>query len=201
MEAGQPMQHKPPGARGPAVETPGAGDPRHAQMAEQCTEWFERHADALQRYARHLTDDDAAAEDVVQETFVRLYLHLACGRPEPTVGWLYTVARRLVVDWHRRGRWVLAGDLATTPSASDPGEALSRRDYGAWLLDQLPAHERVVVQLFYYEGLSAEAIAKGLGTTANAVRVRLTRARHRLEARLQDETGVAQKGGNPHAHG
>ncbi len=195
------MQHKPPGASGPASETLAAGDPRHALLAQQCTEWFERHAAALQRYARQLTDDDAAAEDVVQETFVRLYLHLASRRPEPTVGWLYTVARRLVVDWHRRGRWVPAANVAPTPSGSDPAESIARRDYGAWLLDQLPAHERVVVQLFYYEGLSTEAIAQGLGTTANAVRVRLTRARHRLEARLQDEAAVAQKGGNPHAQG
>lgn len=195
------MQHKPPGAAGSGIEAPGAVDSRHSALAQQCSAWFEHHADPLHRYVRQLTGDDAAADDVVQETFVRLYLHLASGRPEPTIGWLYTVARRLVADWRRRGRWVLADTLAKPPSASDPADIVSRRDYSAWLLDQLPSHERVVVQLFYYEELSTEAIAHALGTTANAVRVRLTRARHRLEGRLQDETGAAPKGGHPNAHG
>ena len=71
------------------------------------------HADALLRYAMHLTGGDMhSAEDVVQETMLR-----ACQRPGSVVGqpvraWLFTIARHWAIDQHRAGRRVRPKSLA-----------------------------------------------------------------------------------------
>jgi RNA polymerase sigma-70 factor (ECF subfamily) len=173
------------GLRPAATVTPTGQRGGTGRAAQQTTEWFEQHADAVHRYVHALTGDDGVAEDIVQETFARLYQQLVRAGQEPRLGWVYTVARHLVTDWQRRTRWVLAPDLESAAAGPDPMDRVADQDYGAWLLDQLPAHERLAVQLFYYENLSADDIGRHLGISANTVRVRLSRARRRLETRLK----------------
>jgi RNA polymerase sigma-70 factor, ECF subfamily len=69
---------------------------------------FEEHAPGLFRLARLMLRSEDEAEDVVQETFLKLTAHVDAGRPLPNArGWLYTVAAHACRDRQRtRGRWL-----------------------------------------------------------------------------------------------
>ncbi len=142
--------------------------------------WVDQFSDSLVAYAYVLTQDYHAAQDVTQETFVRLYTF--CRRhPDRDIvpGWLYTTLRRQVLTTLRRRReWV---DL-------DAGH-MAVSDTPVWLpalfrdtLLKLPRADRECLWLFYYNDWTTEQIARHLGLSPGAVRGRLMRARQRLRA-------------------
>ena len=133
------------------------------------------------------------AEDLLQETFLRLAQHAARLEPETRLGaWLFTVAHRLVVSWARAQavRNQLAGDLPRREAAGDersPLEALA--DSQAQLALErafaaLPPAYREVALLVGVEGLPPAEVAQILGQTPEAVRQRLARARTQLAEAL-----------------
>ena len=86
---------------------------------------FEEHASGLFRLARLMLRSEDEAEDVVQETFLKLTTHVDAGRPLPNArGWLYTVAAHACRDRQRaRMRWLpwLAERDRRTSIERDPG--------------------------------------------------------------------------------
>lgn len=136
------------------------------------------------------------AEDLLQETWVRLARHARSLPPDTRLGpWLFTVARNLFVS-HRR-RVALQGDRLRALAAGvreeggpGPFEAtaateLERRLEAA--LAALSVADREVLLLVGVEGLEPAEAAEILGVRADALRQRLKRARNRLAERLGPE--------------
>jgi RNA polymerase sigma-70 factor (ECF subfamily) len=145
--------------------------------------------------------DRAAAEELLQETFLRLaqarrrYRRTASFRT-----YLYAIARNLCLDALKSRRWREGSSPRRQerisahvpgPSASldaDPQRALEAREQAeavrAALLD-LPPADREVLVLSRYEGLTYDQIAEVLGTTSGAIRVRAHRALALLRSRLE----------------
>jgi RNA polymerase sigma factor (sigma-70 family) len=118
--------------------------------------------------------------DVVQETFLRAYLHLdELTDPARFASWLRVIARRVCVSEARansRRREVALGDREhVAPEAG-------RRQELRQLLAQLPSSHRESLHLHYVLGLDTRAGAKALGITPAAFRARLHRARNRARA-------------------
>ena len=128
----------------------------------------DEHAAALVLYARQWC---AAPEDVVQETFLRLWADSLRGTiildPE---AWAFRVAYRLAMDQHRLSRRACA--IADRLSASSVGEELDPADRVAvWaVVDRLPPRQRAVIYLRYRADLSFERIGMVMGITANGAR-------------------------------
>ncbi|HZP38653.1 MAG TPA: sigma-70 family RNA polymerase sigma factor [Methylomirabilota bacterium] len=155
------------------------------------TELYERHGRALLTFLARLTSDRSLAEDLLQETFLRVW------RARDTyVGerqfraWLFTIARRLVIDW-RRGQRIAWVDeptvLETTAASAGPHEGTDVNDLVSRLeraLRQLPEGQREVLVLSRQAGLNAEQIAQITGSTPGAVRVSLHRGLRRLSELL-----------------
>lgn len=154
-------------------------------------------APALLRFARRaLLSDPNEAEDVVQEAFVRLWL--ARRRWQPTASlhtYLYTIVTRLCLN--RRRSFLRRPTHGPLPDASEPAHPGDRgpdperlavssqlRRALAAELAALPPSQRAAVLLRHEGGLSYQAIATALDTTAGAVESLLSRARTRLRARL-----------------
>ena len=147
------------------------------------------------------TRDHAKAEDVVQQTM--LQIHRARGRFLPgaeVTPWAFAIARRLVIDQHRRGhREVLAptdegiDDLLVALDAGADDVAIAKETaarLGAEL-ERLPENQRVAFELIKQEGLSVAEAAQVLGTTVAAVKLRAHRAYEALRAALrQKDLGV-----------
>ena len=166
------------------------------------------HADRVYRLAFRLSGNRADAEDLTQETFVRVFKSLADYQPGTFEGWLHRITTNLFLDMVRRRQRIRfdalpddAGDrLATTEAGPEQAYAQSTLDpeiQGA--LDALPADFRVAVVLCDLEELSYEEIAATLGIKVGTVRSRIHRGRallrqalaHRAPGLRPAEPGVA----------
>lgn len=162
-----------------------------------------RHNRRLFRVARGVLRDDAEAEDVVQETYVRAFANLSRFRGEAGIAtWLTRIAFNEALGRRRRRR--PAEDIAAVGdlSADDPrvvafpsptAEAEAGRSQARALLepliDSLPPDFRVVLILRDVEGLTAEETAEHLGIRPETAKTRLHRARRLLRAALLERLG------------
>ena len=153
------------------------------------------HAEALHGYVQRFCPDQASADDIVQETFIRAWRHLPqlTADSRPVRPWLFRVARNLLTDADRAAR---ARPL-TVPasSAEDPagdsglGQVLDRQLLRDALDHLSPAHRTVLVETFYHGGTTA-AVARRLGIPGGTARSRLHYALHALREHLQDPCAV-----------
>jgi RNA polymerase sigma-70 factor (ECF subfamily) len=147
----------------------------------------EHHA-ALYRYAYRLSGSVADAEDLTQQTFLVAQTKLEQVRSESCVrSWLCTVLRNAWFRSHRKRLPLPAVDLdfdfdRLPDEVPDEPEVDPERLQAA--LDELPPEFRVVVVMFYFEGLSYRDIAAGLGVPIGTVMSRLSRAKGHLRTRL-----------------
>jgi RNA polymerase sigma-70 factor (ECF subfamily) len=148
---------------------------------------YEQHSDAVTRYCIRRTRNAALADDACSETFLVAWRRLD-DVPEEPLPWLFAVARRVVGNLVRgdarrealnRRLFVTAGDA---PVAVDelPGDP----ELEAALAD-LREPEREALMLVYWVGLTTTEAARAMHATPAAVRVRLFRARRRLELELR----------------
>jgi RNA polymerase sigma-70 factor, ECF subfamily len=147
------------------------------------------HLDAAFNYARWLTKNDADAEDVVQDAYVRALRFFSSLRGEEARAWLFTIVRN---TWYGRfprsaGSPVMTvadEDADNRPDASlDPEEQMIQRQTVEQVrraLETLPTDFREVLVLRELEGLSYKEIAAIVGIPIGTVMSRLARARERL---------------------
>ena len=144
---------------------------------------YEDHEESLQRQAFRLTRDTDAAEDLVQETFVRALgnrLLLAQLNRHQRLAWLRRTLKRLFLD-RRAERQRRAALLEVygreVPAAVDPEE-----EDGLDPFDLAPAEDRELLEMRYRQGLSSVEIAAELDLPPGTVRWRLHRAVRRMRA-------------------
>jgi len=162
---------------------------------------YDHLAPRLFGYLRRLTGKGDRAEDLLQQTF--LHMHAARGRFLPgaeVVPWPFAIARRLVIDGHRRQRradGVIAPTVANIaeerPGPDGADEIALANETAAQLseaLQRLPESQRVAFELIKQEGLSYAQAASVLGTTETAVKLRAHRAFEALREALGDHPGA-----------
>ena len=139
----------------------------------------------LQRYLRRrCTADDA--DEVLNDTLLTMWRRLDDVPDDRRLPWTYGVARRCLAN-HRRGsvRRIRLAEKALSTARSHEPEWTSESD--AHLHDamgRLNESDREIVRLWAWERLEPREIAEVLGTSANAVSLRLTRARRKLEEEI-----------------
>lgn len=156
------------------------------------------HLPRLRRYARALTGDRFAADDLVQDTLERALSRWALLRPgsNPQV-WLLTLMHNLFIN-HRRAdarrleRGTGDGELPDIGVRADQDDGLALRDLGAALY-RLSEEHRVVLLLVAVEEMSYQQVAKILDIPLGTVMSRLTRARQRLGRLLAGEEDTPVK--------
>lgn len=156
-------------------------------MSEISTPWPELRAE-LRRFVRSRVDDEGAAEDLVQDVFVKLAQQLHDGPPpEALHAWVFRVARNAIVDHYRRARpshLLDAVEQAPAPVDEAAREALfaSCRRF----VQDLPDEQREAIVQTECEGLSQAELARRLGVPLSTVKSRVQRGRQRLEQALHD---------------
>jgi RNA polymerase sigma-70 factor (ECF subfamily) len=152
-----------------------------------------RHQDSLLAYARYMGFDDAQANDLVQDAFVRAYRHLRrCGDPSRFDGWLFKILSNLcrtAGTKRSRHRTESLESLRSTLRSDDLGpdeaaerNALKRRVRAG--LDAVPSDQREALVLMYLQGYSVAEIEQLTGASASAVKMRLKRGRDALRVEL-----------------
>lgn len=148
----------------------------------------------LRRYARALTGDPAAADDLVQDCVERALSRLHLWRPDGDMrAWLFTIMRNIWRnDLRQRARRPASVTLdeTTEPAVAPPqGDRLALRDMQAALLT-LAEEQREVVLLVGLEGLSYAEAARVTGVPLGTVMSRLKRGRDRLAALTAGEAPI-----------
>lgn len=152
---------------------------------------FERHYDAVYRYARRRVGADHA-DDVASEAFVVAWQRSGRLIPQRELPWLYACARRITLAHLRRNQRQdqIAESLTREPGRTgvyaDDADRVIDRSGALFALAQLTEIERELVMLVTWEGLDSREAAKVVGCTHVTARGRLHRARKRLTAHLAE---------------
>jgi RNA polymerase sigma-70 factor (ECF subfamily) len=151
------------------------------------------HADRVYRLAYRLSGNRLDAEDLTQETFVRVFRSIADYTPGTFEGWLHRITTNLFLDLVRRRQRERTDALSSTAAdrlrstLANPEHEYEQRHLTPDVqqaLDALPADFRAAVVLRDLEDLSYEEIATTLGIKVGTVRTRLHRGRVLLRAAL-----------------
>ena len=155
---------------------------------------YAEHAAALLRYVLRMTDGDKQrAEDIVQETLLRAWLHPEAIADRPARPWLFAVARNLAVDAHRarkaRPHEVGESALGLVAIPDEADRVLESWAVADALAALRPEHRRVLLET-YYLGRSVTEAAGVLGVPAGTVKSRAFYALRALRLALE-ERGLA----------
>ncbi|MFI6132658.1 RNA polymerase sigma factor [Micromonospora sp. NPDC051141] len=174
-------------------ETPSLAQRFHNGEETALAEMYRCYSGAMFATALNLLGNRDLAAEAVQQAFVQAWR--AADRFDPSRElrpWLYAITRRAAVDVHRRQRrtshdvsvddsWSVEGEIATEgPSIDTMWQVWQVRE----ALDQLPADERLVLQLAYYQQMTQSEVADALGIPLGTVKSRTYRAQRNLAVRL-----------------
>jgi len=171
-------------------------EPSHST---EFTTFMRAYQDMVFSTAARLTGNDAPAQDIAQETFLRAYENFAHLRGSPTAGgWLKTVTTNLALNHlsRYRKRWRFFSELKIDDAEEDPAglpfdtavpdtllEHLGSEQRRALIDDalrRLPEHQRVALVLYHFEDFSYQEIAARLHVSLAKVKTDIRRARAAL---------------------
>jgi RNA polymerase sigma-70 factor, ECF subfamily len=151
--------------------------------------FYETTAPALLAYLRHVTRDVTAAEDLMQECYMRM---LAATLPEPMSEphrrqYLFRIGTNLVRDRFRARRYV--GEMPKQePAARDASRAIEIKQLVDLALTHVRLEDRQLLWLAYAEQMSHQEIARITGYRVGSIRPLLSQARRRLAAAVRTLT-------------
>ena len=147
-------------------------------------------------YIRSKVGDSATADDLTQETFLKVGNSLAKGtEPEHFRGWLFQIARNTIIDSRKKApRFVPfeeshAVSKTENPENLDPVDDEFRKrlfSYALNVIETFPAEDREALTLTEIDGLSREELANELGISLTAAKSRVQRARSKLRKTVEE---------------
>lgn len=177
-----------------AIFEPGALVPNLEGLVKGDREAFAQlvlfYNEALYRWVARLTGNSHAAEDLVQDTFVRAYQAITRLRPDTNLkAWLFRIAHNLYANWVRDRK----GKNATLPTEvfdthAGPEELAQENETSRRLqqaIDKLPEEWKIALLLRIQEDMAFREIAVALGTTEETARWRVYKARQKLMENLE----------------
>ncbi len=153
----------------------------------------DREAPRLLRFAQGMLGSLDEAEDVVQDTLIRLWENAARWTPDARIGtWLYRICYNRAIDRLRRRRaFVDESALEEFADELEPADAALVRSEAALsvraAIERLPARQRTAILLFHVQGLPQRDSAEVMGVSEAAFESMLARARRQLRRWLSGE--------------
>jgi RNA polymerase sigma-70 factor (ECF subfamily) len=150
--------------------------------------WSQLSAD-LRRFIRRRVSDEHVAEDLLQETFVRIHRHVnSLADADRLVAWVYQIARNVILDHYRSppGEAVALGE--TDVWEEPENRSMVRCPSAKWLnelIGKLPAGHQEAVRLAEIEGLSQQEVANRQGLSLSGAKSRVQRGRAMLKELLE----------------
>ncbi len=144
-----------------------------------------KYAEDVYRFSFWLTGDADEAKDITSETFVRVWTSTTEIRVESVKAYLFTIARNLFLQNKRRKKKLTSLDEEMRDSAMQPdrvSEVRSELEEALKALQTLPEIDRTVMIMRVEEELSYEDIARSVGLSVTAVKVKVFRARAKIHS-------------------
>jgi RNA polymerase sigma-70 factor (ECF subfamily) len=174
----------------PSVSDARLVDAVRAGKLEAFGELVQRYERRLLGVIRRFIDDLDVADDLTQDTFLRVYQRLDQFDPSRRFGpWLFQIGVNLALDWHRRRKRRIWGRLFTDrggecwpdPGAPDPRQQEDLQQEVRHVLQRIPEKYRTVLVLRDLENFTTSDIAAILKRKETTIRWRLAEARNRFK--------------------
>jgi RNA polymerase sigma-70 factor (ECF subfamily) len=154
------------------------------------------HLASITRFAFRMLGSAAEAEDVAQETFLRLWRQAPTWEPRAKVStWLHRVAHNLCIDRIRARREVQVSELPEgedhRPSIPTQLERLQAAQAVTDAMQALPERQRAAITLVYYQGLDNREAAEIMGVHIDALESLLSRARRSMRKQIAESRGTS----------
>lgn len=161
---------------------------------------FERHNGAVYQYCRQMIRQNAQAEDLVQEVFIRILKKAASFRRDGSFkAWMFRIARNTTLEYLRKAK--RRGELASSDAVAEQQMvdtrtaeqgAAAKQNVGllSEAMSKLPEAAREVIWLGRFEFDSYEELGQALGCKAATARVRMHRAMQQLNAEFEIINGA-----------
>jgi len=176
---------------------------KHVELVNECRtgsrkaqfELYKLYASAMYNVALRIVNDDAEAEDVLQEAFLDAFNRIKDFRQETTFGlWLKQIVINRAINYLRKRKLDLISldevEVADEPNY-DESETVLKVEAIKAAMNELPDGYRVVLTLYLFEGYDHEEIAHILKITENTSRSQYMRAKRKLNSLLETK-GVAR---------
>jgi RNA polymerase sigma-70 factor (ECF subfamily) len=144
------------------------------------------HAD-LRRFVLARVSDPVAADDVLQNVYLRIHTHIGsvrdCSRLQ---AWVYQIARNAIVDYYRARRTAaeLPESMALPDVSCESDAECELMASLATMVGELPDKYRQALTLTLYDGLTQRELAERLGISLSGAKSRVQRARDKLKDSL-----------------
>ncbi|MEM8667278.1 MAG: RNA polymerase sigma factor [Planctomycetota bacterium] len=150
----------------------------------------EQYRQPVFRFTRNLIGDEHDAEDVTQEVFLAAFDGLVSynAKRASFLTWLFTIARNRCVNYLKRKRPVIGGEVIADTLAALTGDDVTRIEFWRHLdraLDELPIEQKTAFVLAEIEGLTYADIAQIENAAIGTVKSRIHRAKQRLRAVME----------------
>lgn len=154
---------------------------------------YDAHADAIFRHCMIRVASKDRAEDLTQETFVRVWQYLEKGEQVENVkAFLYKVANNLIIDQARKKKEERLEEMIESQRMKEPSHPGHKDIERGLLLKQvlasmqgLPEEQQQLITMRFIDDLDPKEIAEALGITANNASVRINRAVAALKAKFK----------------
>ena len=147
-----------------------------------------RHQSPVRRFLLHLTNgDEALADDLAQETFIKAYIHLHNFKGISKFStWLFRISYNLFYDYQRSRKDQLNEDIevAVATIEIEPDNNKELANHLELALSTLKAEERAIMLLFYMEELSVGTISRVMQLPVYTVKSHLHRSRNKMKTFL-----------------
>lgn len=154
---------------------------------------LEKHLPSLSNYVMRMTANSAEADDIIQETFIRLWSLGSRFNPEKArlTTWLHNIAHNLCID-HFRKHKRMAGDLVerNDPEVAGPEETLHQQGLIKNVQEammSIPERQRSAIIMCHYQGLSNKDAALILDVSVDALESLMARGRKKLRKLLESD--------------
>ena len=176
---------------------------KHVSLVNECRagsrkaqfELYKLYAGAMYNVALRIVNDDAEAEDVLQEAFLDAFSRIADFRQETTFGlWLKQIVINRAINYlrKRKAEFVSLDEVDVAEEvAPDPQDAALKVEAIKAAVAELPDGYRVVLTLYLFEGYDLEEFEHILKITENTSRSQYMRAKRKLNSLLEMK-GVAR---------
>lgn len=159
------------------------------KMKQTTAELWLRFADNLRRFIVSRVKDDALADDLLQETFIRIHSKVDELRDETRVqAWVYQIARNIIADYYRKSSpetITQVPEVAAEEQESDEAMTTTIRDM-VLFMEELPDQDCQALCQVEFEGVSIKEYAQNAGISYTAAKSRVSRARYKLSDLLMN---------------
>ncbi|MFO0882156.1 MAG: sigma-70 family RNA polymerase sigma factor [Candidatus Saccharimonadales bacterium] len=151
------------------------------------TELYTRYVDKIYSYVYWRTSDAGVAEDITSEVFTKAWAARDTFDGTYPQAWLYTIARNLLTDYHRRLKPSVDSDVlaelvdTTHDTPQEAAEKTLTREKLARAISQLPEQAQSIIIWRFVDNESAAEIGKRLGISEGNVRIQQMRALKRMK--------------------